>query len=307
MTAVSEESYTHLSHQLPTLLQEKKNESASSSSSPSSSFVAYTGTRLHLMRGSVPYIPCQVTLYDFIQSVKYHNKRPPTLDIIGRRHNLDHKHHHSPATTTTTTTHDDLFSVLINSNTNSNTSDIPISVFSTNTFHQHPKKTPADDNFSKTSKPLLESDLAGSTYDLRVTLVWAPCGSIMDHPTVREGKKVIKLHDLALAKVVPDVVVMGFGTWPLLMREYDDEIVPFSEIDVLFRPLIQTVTALAARTRVIFWSQSRRVNLWPVLSWDSRESTTNLTKQLPSVGLDRTRDITATSRSLYHGATQTPS
>ncbi|XP_063887406.1 uncharacterized protein LOC135114983 isoform X2 [Scylla paramamosain] len=316
----SEESYAHLSHQLPTLLREEKDESASSFSSPSSSFVAYPGTRLHLMRGSVPYIPCQVqeygveevgrcvavraakgastwitfvgdsngrqkvhsflgflpadltysyyleneqvNLYEFIQAVTYHKKRPQTFDIIGRRHDLHRNHHQSPATfttatTTTTITHDDLFSVMINSNTNSNTSHILSSVFFSNTFHQHPKKNSADENFNKASKPLLESDLAGVTYDLRVTLVWAPCGTTMGHPTVRAGRKVTKLHDLVLAKVVPDVVIMGFGTWPLLMREYDDEIVPFSEMDVLFRPLIQTVTALAARTRVIFWRQSR--------------------------------------------------
>lgn len=316
----SEESYAHLSHQLATLLRKEKDESASSSSSPSSSFSAYPGTRLHLMRGSVPYIPCQVqeygveaagrcvavraakgastwiafvgdsngrqklhsilsflpadltysyylgkeqvSQYDFIETVKYHNKRPHTLDIIGRRHDPHHDHHHSPvspATTTTTTTnaHGDLFSVLINSSTNSSTSHILGSAFFSNSFHQHPKTTSADGRFNKASKPLLETDLAGVTYDLRVTLVWAPCGTTMDHPTARDGRKVTKLHDLLLSKVVPDVVVMGFGTWPLLMREYDDEIVPFSEMDVLFRPLTQIVAALAARTRVIFWRQSR--------------------------------------------------
>ncbi|XP_042234818.1 uncharacterized protein LOC121874654 [Homarus americanus] len=79
----------------------------------------------------------------------------------------------------------------------------------------------------------------------------------MDHPSTRSGRKVTKLHDLAAARVVPDVIVVGIGTWMLLMRYYDDELVPFTELDMLTRPVVEPLTRLASRTTLLLWSQSR--------------------------------------------------
>ncbi|KAK8733843.1 hypothetical protein OTU49_006206, partial [Cherax quadricarinatus] len=80
------------------------------------------------------------------------------------------------------------------------------------TFLKNPEKTKINSAGIKnkgiieySSKPLLEADTRLESYDLRVTLVWAPTGSTMDHPTPRTGRKVTKLHDLATAIVVPDV------------------------------------------------------------------------------------------------------
>lgn len=45
----------------------------------------------------------------------------------------------------------------------------------------------------------------------------------------------------------------------MLMREYDEELVPFTELDKLSRPVLNPLTNLATRTNVIFWPQSRYV------------------------------------------------
>lgn len=51
--------------------------------------------------------------------------------------------------------------------------------------------------------------------------------------------------------------ISGYGLWFLLMKEYEGELVPFTELDRLSRPLLPPFTTLAARTNVLLWAQSR--------------------------------------------------
>ncbi|XP_066956013.1 uncharacterized protein [Macrobrachium rosenbergii] len=102
-----------------------------------------------------------------------------------------------------------------------------------------------------------EDQAPPGTYQFRLSLVWAPDGSEKGHPFNRKGKRVRKILEWVNTDSVPDVVVIGYGKWPLLLREYEDELVPFTELDYFSRPLVDVVQKLAAKTLVLLWSQSR--------------------------------------------------
>ncbi|XP_069173005.1 uncharacterized protein [Procambarus clarkii] len=64
-------------------------------------------------------------------------------------------------------------------------------------------------NVEYSVKTLLEADIHLPSYELRLTLVWAPSVSKRDNPLKPNSEPVTKLKDLATAKVVPDVIVLG--------------------------------------------------------------------------------------------------
>nr|XP_045623384.1 uncharacterized protein LOC123773624 [Procambarus clarkii] len=132
-------------------------------------------------------------------------------------------------------------------------------------------KEPYD--FSYSEDDLLDDDPRLSSYELRVTLVWAPFGTWRDNyldPHTR-SRKVTKLEEWVKAEVIPDVIVTGFGSWMLMIRKDVDELVPFSELNKLGLQVAPIFANLAQRTRVLFLSQSR-------YRWFNFEGT----KQLPN-------------------------
>ncbi|KAK8737468.1 hypothetical protein OTU49_004504, partial [Cherax quadricarinatus] len=115
-------------------------------------------------------------------------------------------------------------------------------------------------NLTYSDKDLLETDTRLGSYELRVTLVWAPGGTeknVSFQDPSSPTNKVTKLKEWMQAEHIPDVIVIGFGSWLLLMREGDDELSPFPELSRLGHSLVSTLKYLATRTRVLFLSQSR--------------------------------------------------
>ncbi|ROT67040.1 hypothetical protein C7M84_014909 [Penaeus vannamei] len=115
----------------------------------------------------------------------------------------------------------------------------------------------ASPNFTFSMFPLHDSDPALEPYDLRVTLVWAPYASFTAPPSPTYRMRVTKFEEWLEQEVVPDVVVMGLGTWFLLQRQGLDELAPYTEAEFLLRPLVEPLARLARRTRVLWWHQSR--------------------------------------------------
>ncbi|XP_063596143.1 uncharacterized protein LOC134773003 [Penaeus indicus] len=279
--------YTELSDQLPSLLISWARENSSATAS------VYPSTRLSFLNGSVPYVPCKIRQYDvpdlgscsaarssqgkktwiafvgdsngrqkvhsfvyflppdleytfflgeqvvtrqeFLASVAHHRHRPLTFDILGRRRDdSDHTKEGEDPTTPRNpflTTDEDIFS----------------------SFEE-----PYDHlAFNSTLFPLHESDVALESYELRVTLVWAPLASAVVSPLAEERMRVDKLKEWEKQEVIPDVIVVGFGTWMMLMKKFKDELVPYTEAEYLVRPIVSQLTHLAARTPVLWWHQSR--------------------------------------------------
>nr|XP_053644279.1 uncharacterized protein LOC128696871 [Cherax quadricarinatus] len=311
--------YQELSRHLPSLFVESPVRRSANDSQPAS---IYPGTRLDLLNGSVPFIPCRVKQYeageleactaarrargattwvafvgDSTMRQKIHSflsflppqltytyligdtevteplqpqpRPPPRSPHAPTPHNASGYHSsngssHTPAQRTDGEYNSANRGMHIVNNRNTGRKIYDVHSSNNGTFLKNPEKTKINSAGIKnkgiieySSKPLLEADTRLESYDLRVTLVWAPTGSTMDHPTPRTGRKVTKLHDLATAIVVPDVVVVGLGTWVLLMREHHDELVPFTELDLLVRPVMRPLALLAARTPLLVWAQSR--------------------------------------------------
>nr|XP_053644280.1 uncharacterized protein LOC128696872 [Cherax quadricarinatus] len=181
----------------------------------------------------------EVTLEDFTLAVSRPEHKPQTYDVLGHRtsttttssstsqptrshpHNASGYHSsngssHTPAQRTDGEYNSANRGMHIVNNRNTGRKIYDVHSSNNGTFLKNPEKTKINSAGIKnkgiieySSKPLLEADTRLESYDLRVTLVWAPTGSTMDHPTPRTGRKVTKLHDLATAIVVPDVVVVG--------------------------------------------------------------------------------------------------
>ncbi|XP_042205724.1 uncharacterized protein LOC121854969 [Homarus americanus] len=120
------------------------------------------------------------------------------------------------------------------------------------------EEDPSD--FSYSEEELLEEDVPLDSYDLRVTLVWAPGGSLKIMSSYTEDhleQRVTKLQDWAKGDVVPDVMVVGYATWFIVMRTALGELSHFTNLHRLSHPLVQTLSRLAHKTRMLLWSQSR--------------------------------------------------
>ncbi|ROT67041.1 multiple banded antigen [Penaeus vannamei] len=104
---------------------------------------------------------------------------------------------------------------------------------------------------------LHDSEVPLESYDLRVTLVWAPLASQVMPPTAKERIEVARLKEWAEQEVIPDIIVFGLGKWFLLEKEDVNELVPYTDAHHLLGPLVAPLARLAARTRVLWWHQSR--------------------------------------------------
>ncbi|XP_042889249.1 uncharacterized protein LOC122264428 [Penaeus japonicus] len=281
--------YTELSNQLPSLLVGLTHENSSASAS------VYPSTRLSLVNGSVPYIPCKIRQYDlpdlgscsaarsaqgkktwiafvgdsngrqkvhtfvyflppdleytfflgeqqvtreaFLAAVAHHHHRPLSFDILGRRREEGHQAAHEEG------------GPKVSENPLPSSPDQDI--FS---FYEEPYD---HTTFNSTMFPLHDSNVPLESYELRVTLVWAPLASVVSSPLSREKMKIDKLKEWQKQEVIPDAIVVGFGTWMMLMKNTGDELVPYTEAEYRARPLVSQLTHLAARTTVLWWHQSR--------------------------------------------------
>ncbi|XP_037793920.1 uncharacterized protein LOC119589375 [Penaeus monodon] len=224
--------YAELSDQLPSLLISWARENSSATAS------VYPSTRLSFLNGSVPYVPCKVTRELFLASVAHHRHRPLTFDILGRRR--DTLNHTTDRQEDPTTPHN----------------PSPFLAPDEDIFRSF--EEPYDHlAFNTTLFPLHDSDVPLESYELRVTLVWAPLASAVPSPLATERMKVDKLKAWEKQEVIPDVIVVGFGTWMMLMKKMKDELVPYTEAEYLVRPIVAQLTHLAARTPVLWWHQSR--------------------------------------------------
>ncbi|XP_045623322.2 uncharacterized protein [Procambarus clarkii] len=130
-------------------------------------------------------------------------------------------------------------------------------------------------------------------YEVRVTLVWATCGSRSGEGRDRDAPKVTKLQEWARADVIPDIIILGFGKWFLHLRYSSGELDPFTELDFWTRPLVEPLTLLANRTRVLLLAQSRSRSYNFVNNyvsgedkqkvWDTKLETTIYSDSLPLI------------------------
>ncbi|XP_037793985.1 uncharacterized protein LOC119589451 [Penaeus monodon] len=182
----------------------------------------------------------------------YHNHRPLTFDIFGRRREPQEEGHKTsegakdPAEHITPTTPSSGENQTPSSGENP-TEDI----FSA--FEYSGKKTHVD--FSIFG--LHDSEVNLESYDLRVTMVWAPLASQVMPPTAKERIEVVRLKEWAGQEVIPDIIVFGLGKWFMLEKEDVNELIPYTDAHYLLGPLVAPLTRLAARTHVLWWHQSR--------------------------------------------------
>lgn len=64
--------------------------------------------------------------------------------------------------------------------------------------------------------PLHDSDVPLESYELRVTLVWAPLASVVHSPLTSEKMKINKLKEWEKQEVIPDVIVVGESIFSLV-------------------------------------------------------------------------------------------
>lgn len=225
----------------------------------------------------------EVNRQKFTDAVMYHSHFPPTYDIVGRLVpaassarrasripsdvNKESDEYHNDTIGT-----ESLYNALNNSNRNNShnvssgyiDSDEKIEGKLTFSYIQEQYAEKSNRlirvNLTYSDKDLLETDTRLGSYELRVTLVWAPGGTeknVSFQDPSSPTNKVTKLKEWMQAEHIPDVIVIGFGSWLLLMREGDDELSPFPELSRLGHSLVSTLKYLATRTRVLFLSQSR--------------------------------------------------
>ncbi|XP_042889192.1 uncharacterized protein LOC122264382 [Penaeus japonicus] len=294
--------YAKLSQQLPSLL-----------TSGNGGTAGYPGTRINLMNGSVPYVPCKVRQYDpndlescsqarssrghktwiafvgdsncrqkvhsilsflppdleytfflgdrqvsredFIVTMYYHNHRPLTFDVFGRRRGVRREGYQEkegakeargdinptppppppplppPPPPPGEYQPDDIFRAFEYSG---NKTRVDFSIFG-----------------------LRDSEVPLESYEVRVTMVWAPLGSQVMPPVAKERIGVARLREWAEQDVIPDIIVFGLGKWFMLEKEDVNELIPYTDAQFLLRPLVAPLTRLAARTHVLWWHQSR--------------------------------------------------
>ncbi|XP_068227537.1 uncharacterized protein [Palaemon carinicauda] len=314
--------YDHLSQALPSLLPDDLNSTSNLSH-------IHPGTRLAIMDGVIPYVPCQIREYSshdvgrccvsrkasgsrtwvafvgdssmrlkvhefisllppelsytyflgdksvtnesFIEALVHHKYRPSTFDVIGwippsddsiytKHLNTNAQNFHNSKEKITQTKN------LVNSMNFKDSIHTTVSVDINDEVKREKSEIETgnseireagmkDVEYSDTD--ISEDQVPSDTYQFRLSFVWAPEGSEKGHPFNRRGEKVKKIHEWIDTDAVPDIIVIGYGKWPFLLREFEDELVPFTELDYFSRPLVDVVQKLASRTLVLLWSQSR--------------------------------------------------
>ncbi|ROT77036.1 hypothetical protein C7M84_004342 [Penaeus vannamei] len=228
--------------------------------------VTLNSTRLQVLWGAVPYIPCKIREYSdapFLacSAARAEAGRTTWVALVGdsqMRLKLHLLLHVLPRGLTYTFTMEgrqvsrETFEEAVL------THKVHPPTFEVIGRHNSPKVDPRD----SLRNASLKSEDAGSpggsgAYVVRVTLVWAPLGSKRGHPLDHGLALTTAVQEWAAATSIPDVIVVGYGLWFLLMKQHEGELVPFTELDRLSRPLLPPFTTLAARTKVLLWAQSR--------------------------------------------------
>ncbi|KAK3892723.1 hypothetical protein Pcinc_003413 [Petrolisthes cinctipes] len=276
--------YEKLSHGLPSLVR--------AGESTSEDRFTHWDTRLQLMSGQVPYIPCKVTQYDGVAvgqclAAKAKAGKPTWLAFYGdstMRLKMDVLLNFLPP--------DLIYSYYLNNK------KVRRKLFKDIVAYELEYRPQIFEVYGQQSLDLLQSPMTNSdndsncinrdnyvkkgqmkiyrgsrwysakdncssvmnmrrTYRLRLTMVWATRGSKSGAP-LDEGEKISKLEEWGKAEVVPDVVLVGFGKWSLMSREkIGMELEPFTALHSLSRPLLEPLTRLAQITPVILASQGR--------------------------------------------------
>lgn len=183
----------------------------------------------------------QVSRAVFLRAVVYYHQRPATFDILGLRprssSTRDHDPRPSPTSNTTTGSsseyndsvqggydntsshnshhdsgHDDKREHYTSYNFYAN----KIEDYISSKFHhfldiidEHIDDNNKTKNVTHSEDLLLENFISMFSYELRVTLVWAPSGSRTSHPTQRTEDKVTVLQEWVTSQVIPDVIILG--------------------------------------------------------------------------------------------------
>lgn len=297
----SDAPYEELASRLPLLLGDIKSEgSLENKSAP-----LFLGTRLEMMGGAVPYIPCQVQQYgvqeaghcvavraakgastwiafvgdsnqrqkihsfldflppelvyffylgdkqvslqEFTDAVSHHKIRPLVFEIVGR---LPPPPPPSPSATMSTP---------------------PLHLMRSSDHRDSISASGGDellrdknDRSGETeSEASVRTLLAGKSqpqepYIFRVTVLWYPGTNDAIKSSSFSRKLVVsRLQEWLNMNILPDAVVVGFGTWMLADRKITDELWPFTKLEEAALILEDILTRLAARTSLLFWVQSR--------------------------------------------------
>lgn len=131
----------------------------------------------------------QVTREAFLAAVAHHHHRPLSFDILGRRREEGHQAVHEEG------------GPKVSENPLPSSPDQDI--FS---FYEEPYD---HTTFNSTMFPLHDSNVPLESYELRVTLVWAPLASVVSSPLSREKMKIVKLKEWQKQEVIPDAIVVG--------------------------------------------------------------------------------------------------
>ncbi|MPC57490.1 hypothetical protein E2C01_051471 [Portunus trituberculatus] len=256
-----------------------------------------SGTRLELMGGTVPYIPCQVQEYGvkeagrcvaartakgastwitfigdsnqrqkihsfldflppdltyffylgdkqvslqvFTDAVSHHKKRPPVFEIVGRP-----TPPRPPPTPTPTPLdrHDSIFP----------SGGVEVLRYAN-------KSNGGQTEYPPSQRVLLEGKShPQESYVFRVTVLWYPgTNDAIKSSSLSRKLVVTRLQQWLNTNILPDAVVVGFGTWMLADRKFTDELWPFTKVEVAALALEDTLIQLAAETHLLFWVQSR--------------------------------------------------
>ncbi|KAK4323162.1 hypothetical protein Pmani_006111 [Petrolisthes manimaculis] len=282
--SLSDTWYEQLSHGLPSLVR--------AGESTSEHRFTHWDTRLQLMSGQVPYIPCKVTQYDGVAvgqclAAKTKAGKSTWLAFYGDstvRQKMDVLLDFLPP--------DLIYSYYLNNK------KVKRKVFKDILAYQLEFRPHTFEVYGQRSLDLLQSPVTNSdndsncinrdnyvekdqrriykgsrwysvkdncssminmrrSYSLRLTLVWATRGSRSGAP-LDKGEKLSTLEEWAKAEIVPDVVVVGYSKWSLMIREQvGRELEPFTAQYSLSRPLLAPLTRLAQITPVILASQGR--------------------------------------------------
>ncbi|MPC09275.1 hypothetical protein E2C01_001880 [Portunus trituberculatus] len=243
---------------------------------------AFSGTRLQLMNGSLPYLPCTVREYPaeevgrclsakrgtsgtntWIAFLGDSNVRQKMEALIERflPSGLTYTYYLNDAQVTRDGFmrlllyqdhwRPDYFEILgCRSSNEGNLNNILVSsgnsqdgARSTDT---HSERNEASHNASKEYVLKHKKD-----YEIRITLLWVG-ENINDHDKVLA---VSRLEEWAEAEMVPDVLVIGLGKW--FMNNFEDELSPYTYLASFTHHLLPLLLRLSRRTRVLQWAQSR--------------------------------------------------
>ncbi|CAL4091027.1 unnamed protein product, partial [Meganyctiphanes norvegica] len=117
--------------------------------------------------------------------------------------------------------------------------------------------------YSLNNKVKLDVDIIGfidTQHFIKLTIIWDPYGTgNIDSSDISKPpfNRFFKWADDA---IIPDVVVLGLGTWYLVQPatiEHEDQLDPLDRLDINMRILQIYLQKLTTRTKVLLWAHSR--------------------------------------------------